>query len=540
MTGNASKFRFRFGDCEVNMAKRELSRAGQPIELQPKVFDCLAYLLTHHGRNISKQELQDNVWPDQVITEAALTQAIMKVRRAIGDSASSPKWVRTVHSRGYTFHGSIEVDRLPPRQHSLSRDTADIPPIRYTRVDNISVAYQVLGDGPFDIVYVPGWISHLEYGWAQPRVSEMLHHLASFSRLILFDKRGTGLSDRQGGASTLEDRMRDLHAVMDAVGSERAVIFGMSEGGCMSMLFAATYPERVQALALYGSYARRTTAPGYPWPPSREWCERWLARLERDWGAEAAVEGWAPTMMHDREFISWWSAYLRLGASPGAAMELTRAIFEIDVRDILSAIPSPTLVMHRVGDEIVRVEEGRYLAEKIPNAKFVELPGRDHLLYAGDTRTAVQAIADFAGAVGHPPASSACLATVVAAITDGQESATFRLLLARYRGRRAGPTSTYVFDGPTRALEFSFDVIRLVDSKAQMGIHLSECEERSEGLLGMAVDAAPNIASLSLPGQVLCTTVIADLSAGSAFQFHKQVHLKGQSLGMTLLTVARA
>ena len=277
------------------------------------------------------------------------------------------------------------------------------PRTQYTKSGDISIAYQVVGDGPIDIVYVPGWLSHLEYAWEHPYYTRFFNRLSSFSRLILFDKRGTGLSDREVGYPTLDERMDDVRAVMDAVGSERAALFGMSEGGNMSMLFAATYPDRTAALILFGCFAKRSWSPDYPWVPKPEERQEWLESLERDWGGVLDLGNLAPKLAQDAQFCEWFSTYLRYAASPRTAITLGRLNTEIDVRDILPTIQVPTLILHRREERHVKVEEARYLAEHIPNAKLVELPGEDHLVFTGDRDAVLDEVEEFLTGVRHRP-----------------------------------------------------------------------------------------------------------------------------------------
>ena len=273
---------------------------------------------------------------------------------------------------------------LPVRQDTIVPTIGQPmqPETKYAQSGNVSIAYQVVGTGPLDLLIVPGFISHLEQAWENPAYSRFLQRLASFSRLILFDKRGTGLSDRIAGIPTLEQRMDDVRAVMDATGSERAALFGISEGGPMSILFSATYPNRTFALILYGSIARGAWAPDYPWGVrfDEKW-ENWLEGWRESWGGPYAVEFWAPSVAHDAQFRQWWAKYLRLGASPSSVISVFRMNAAIDVRDILHALHVPTLVLHRSGDRPINVEQGRYLAEHITGARFVELDGDDHLCW---------------------------------------------------------------------------------------------------------------------------------------------------------------
>ena len=286
------------------------------------------------------------------------------------------------------------------------------PKTQYAKSGDLHIAYQVMGTGPLDLVFVPGFVSHLEYQWEHPESARFFERLSSFSRLIRFDKRGTGLSDRVGGIPTLEQRMDDVRAVMDAVGSERAALFGISEGGPMSLLFAATYPERTSALVLYGSYARRAWAPDHPFGRTGEEMGRIIETMEREWGGPVGVEIWVPSMAGDERFRHWWANYLRLAGSPGTAVSVMRMNMEIDVRHVLPVIRVPTLVIHRTGDRLTRVEQGRYLAERIPGARLAELPGDDHVPFFNSDQI-IDEVEEFLTGTRHATEADRVLATVL-------------------------------------------------------------------------------------------------------------------------------
>jgi len=268
---------------------------------------------------------------------------------------------------------------------------------QYARSGDLHIAYQVVGDGPFDLVYVPGWVSHVEQAWDEPSLARFLNRLASFSRLIVFDKRGTGLSDRVPTSQLppLEERMDDLRAVMDAAGSERAAILGFSEGGNMSVLFAASHPERTRALLLFGTFAKRLWSPDYPWAPTPGQREEFCKEVERDWGSGIDLSRYVPSKLDDEAFLRRISAYFRNSASPGAAVALLRMNTAVDVRHVLPAIHVPTLVMNRTRDRSVHVDEGRWMAAQIPGARFVELPGEDHMPWVGDQDAILDEIQEF-------------------------------------------------------------------------------------------------------------------------------------------------
>src|SRR5256714_15181688 len=291
---------------------------------------------------------------------------------------------------------TAETIILPtPSAADASQVSTPQPETHYAKSGDVNIAFQIVGEGPIDIVYVPGWVSHLEYAWEEPSLARFYRRLASFSRLILFDKRGTGLSDRTADLPTLEQRMDDVRAVMEAADSTRAVVFGMSEGGNMAMLFAATYPERTIALITFGVFAKRVYDPEYPWAPTPEERKKFYDAIENEWGGPVGIEDLAPSVAHDGRVRNWWASYQRRSASPRAALELAQLNTSIDVRHVLPAIRVPTLVLHRIEDRDSKIEEGRYIAAQIPDAKLVELPGEDHLIFVGDQEAILMEVENF-------------------------------------------------------------------------------------------------------------------------------------------------
>ena len=425
------------------------------------------------------------------------------------------------------------------------------PRTQYAKSGDVSIAYQVVGDGPIDLVLVPGFVSHLDVDWDDPRHAHFLRRLASFSRLIRFDKRGTGLSDRPGGMPDLETRMDDVRAVMDAAGSERAALFGYSEGGPMSVLFAATYPEKTTALALYGTYAKRQDPDDeYPWARSREARQQYAKQVEEDWGWEADMRRMCPGA--DEAMASWWAARARASASPGAARDLILMNSLIDVRPVLPTVQAPTLVMHRTGDLDSSVDEGRYVAAHIPGARFVELPGDDHVPWI-DADQVVDEIEEFLTGVRPAHEPDRVLATVLftdivgsteraAELGDRRwrelleaHNAAVRRDLARYGGREvdtAGDGFLATFDGPARGIRAACairDSVRGLGLELRAGLHTGECELANGKVRGIAVHTGARVAALAGPGEVLVSSTVRDLVAGSgiAFEERGEHELKG-------------
>jgi class 3 adenylate cyclase len=417
------------------------------------------------------------------------------------------------------------------------------PATRYAKSGDVHIAYQVVGEGPLDLVFVPGFVSHLEATWESPPQRRFFERLASFSRLILFDKRGTGLSDRSSHVFTLEQRMDDVRAVMDAAASDRAALFGFSEGGPMSALFAATYPERTSALVIYGSYARRLWAPDHPFGRSAAEFDAILATMERDWGGPMGLDIWAPSVAGDEEFRRAWAAYLRLAASPGAALAVMRMNREIDVRHVLPAVRVPALVLHRTGDRLTSVDQGRYLAQHIPGARFVELPGDNHVAWVGDMDAILDEVEEFLTGVRHGPEPDRVLATVLftdivgateraASLGDRRwrdllerHHAAVRRELARFRGREidtAGDGFLAAFDGPARGVQCAQAIssaVRNTGLDVRAGLHTGECEVMGDKLGGLAVHIGARVAGLAGPGEVWVSSTVRDLVAGSGLRF---------------------
>ena len=415
---------------------------------------------------------------------------------------------------------------------------------RYARSGDLSIAYQVVGDGPFDLVYVPGWVSNIELMWEEPGLARFLERLASFSRLILFDKRGTGLSDPvpTDGLPTLEERMDDVRAVMDAVGSERAALLGHSEGGNMCVLFTATYPERTTALLLVGSYAKRLRSQDYPWAPTVEQRTREIEETESTWGSPEAFRALAPSKAGDQAFQRWIGRYLRQSASPKAAAALMRMNTQIDVRDVLPTIGVPTLLIYRTDDADVQVDEGRYIAERIPGSRFVELPGIDHLMWTGDTDALLDEIEGFLTGVRRGPDPDRVLATVLFTdVVGSTETANrvgdrawrslldrhhqvIRRELERWRGREidtAGDGFLATFDGPARGIRCAVaatEGVRELGLQIRSGLHTGEVEIADGTVRGIAVHSGSRVSGLARPGEVLVSRTVADLVAGSGIE----------------------
>jgi len=429
------------------------------------------------------------------------------------------------------------------------------PETKYALSGEISIAYQVVGEGELDLVIAFPFVSHLDLVWENPKQTHFINRLASFARVILFDRRGVGLSDPAGGAPTLEERMDDVRAVMDAAGSERAALLGMSEGATMCMLFAATYPERTSALVLWGAMARSTAAEDYPWAPEKEAAveaqEQLIAPL---WGKGATIEIFSPSLADDPRAREFQARFERQAASPMRVQQLFEMFIDTDVRDALPLIQAPTLVMHRVGDRAVNVRAARWLAEQIEGSRLVEMAGEDHFPWVGDNGDeALDEIEEFLTGVRPGPDPERVLATVLFTdIVDSTRIASelgdrrwrdllsehqrlVRQQLSRFGGREIKTTGDgflATFDGPTRAVECARAVVGEMPSlgvEVRAGLHTGEVELMGDDVGGIGVHVAARICALAGPGTVLASRTVSDLVVGSGIDFdHTGRHvLKG-------------
>ena len=420
------------------------------------------------------------------------------------------------------------------------------PETQYAQAGPVSIAYQVFGDGPVDLVIVPGWVSNLDTFWEEPSVARFFDRLGTFARVILFDKRGTGLSDRVTQSPTLEERMDDVRAVLDAVGSERAALLGFSEGGPMCALFSVTYPARTEALIMIGSYPTNRNTDDYPYGRSKDRWEQFNRYVMEEWGGPVGLELRAPSRINDQRFRGWWAKLLRTGASPSTAMALNQMNAEIDIRHVLPSIRVPTLLLHAKGDRTITVEASRYMATRIPGAKLVEFDSDDHLPFTEPARIILDEVEEFLTGRKHSAIVDRVVSTVmftdIVGSTDiasklgdvqwqdllGSHHAAIRYELDVYRGREIKTTGDgfhATFDGPARAIRCALSIHDAIESlglSVRIGLHTGELIQSEKGFEGIAIHIAARVAALASDGQVLVSQTVKDLVAGSGIRFEDQ------------------
>jgi len=437
-----------------------------------------------------------------------------------------------------------------------------IPSTKYAKSGKVHVAYQVFGEGEIDLVFVPGFVSNIETYWEEPSFAHWLNKLASFAPVGTFDKRGTGLPDAVESLATKDERMDVVRAVMDAAGSQKAAVFGLSEGGSLATLFAAHYPERCRALVLWGAFAKFSS-----WFATSEKLEKFFEYVEKDWGTGANLDAWAPSKKDDPVFREWFARRERTAASPAAAIALMRMNSMIDISGILQYVHVPTLVIHRTQDPVVSVEGGRQLAKSIPNARLLEVPGVDHLPYLGDDSDQLtDAVAEFLTGARPVIGGERILATVL--LTDIVDStkraeaigdrrwrslldahnAIFRHELTRFRGieiKTTGDGFLATFDGPGRAIHCSLSLIpamRSLGIEIRAGLHTGEVEVGNNDVRGIAVHVAARVAAQARASECLVTRTVKDLVAGADIRFTEcgKRHLKGLAEPVDLFAAASA
>jgi len=521
---------FAFGEFELDPARRELRANGQPQPLQPQVFDLLVYLIEHRSRVVPKRELLDVLWPDTIVTESSIQRAVSLARSALGDHGAS--LIQTFPRQGYRFVGDVRTGEGDKKRARLRP--------RYAQSGDVHIAFMTLGEGNDDIVIVNGWIMPMRAMFQHPDTRQALEDLSELGRLITFDKRGTGLSDRVKELPAHEQRMDDLRVVLDACASKQAVLVGVSEGGALAMLFAATYPERVRGLVLCGAFARMTTDRDFNCGYAPEEMDKLKSYIRGGWGKGASLRPIAPSELRkDPEFLEWVAFAEQEGTSPGGALDLLDMNIQIDLRALLPTLRVPTVVLQVADDEMIHPGNGRYLADRIPNARYVEVPGSDHVFYFRTRDTMLDAIRWVLDQ--EPPAieEDRFLSTVLCASSPVSASE-WAHQVSRFRGQALTGTTCAHFDGPIRAIRCGLELARTCG--ASFGVHAGTVVRRGQEVTGPALDIAGTVAERAPDGSVWASRVLVDLVPGSELDFAETGHslaVEGRDIDLFSVRVQR-
>lgn len=499
---------FVFDEFELDPARRELRVDGNPRQLQPQVFDLLLYLVENRERVVPKRELLDTLWPETIVTESSIQRAVSLARSALGERG--PELIQTFPRQGYRFVGKVRTDRKSSSGFTLQP--------RYAQSGDVHIAYATLGSGDADIVVVNGWIMPMRAMFKHRKTRSAMEALASMGRVIQFDKRGTGLSDRVKELPSHEQRMDDLRVVLDACGSEKAVLVGFSEGGALAMLYAAMYPERVGGLVLCGAFARMTRAPGYSPGYAPEDMEKLKGYIRGAWGRGASLRAIAPSELEDPEFVEWVAFAEQEGTSPGSALDLLEMNLRIDLRALLPTIRVPTVVLQADDDKMIDPKSGPYLAEHISDARYVEAPGDDHIFFFHNQHKMIDAVRWVLSQDPPELEEDRFLSTVLVAHpqADGDESV-WVAEVQRFRGQVVPGKLHAYFDGPIRAIQCGVALANRAG--LAFGVHTGEVVRRGTAVSGAAFAVAEAMAAKAPQGGVWASHVLVDLVPGSDLQF---------------------
>jgi pimeloyl-ACP methyl ester carboxylesterase/class 3 adenylate cyclase len=532
--------RYCFGDRVIDTDTRELRHNDTLVEIEPQVFDVLAYLAANFTRVVPKTELLDEVWGDRFVSESALTTRIKQARQAVGDTGREQSVIKTAHGRGYRFVAPVLVDHAP--EPDLEPPTTRsaitrVPRTHYAESNGATIAYQTFGNGP-DIVFIAGFTTNLEVQWEHPAIASALRRLGSFARVTMLDKRGVGLSERmpRDNPPALETRADDLVAVMDAARIPRATILGSSEGGSLAALFAASHPERVERLILHDTWMKGGDLAAAN-PAS-------LDLVADHWGSGGILSALGPSLGADTNGRAVLARLERQAATPRAARLLLELSRQIDITPALPAISAPTLVIHREDDEIIPLSQGQSLAESIPGARLVVLPDADHWIFSGDLDSLLDHIKEFVvGSPAAPLATDRVLATVLfvdikdstvqaqqlgdgrwTELLDGFENAGARVV-DEFRGELVNTTGdglVATFDGPGRAVQAASALrtaVAPLGIALRSGLHTAEIERRGTDIAGIGVHIAARVAAAASPGEIWVSRTVTDLVAGTGLEF---------------------
>ena len=519
---------YEFGDCEIDTTRFELARASRVVPVEPQVLELLIFLIDRRDRAVTRDEVFASVWKGRVVSDTTLSSRIKSARQAIGDDGTRQRYIKTIHGRGFRFVGDVEARESAVVQAQQSSAATPSPPerrpaTRYARSGEVHVAWQLFGKGPVNLVMTPGFVSHIDNYWDEPQLSGWLTRLGEIAQVAMFDKRGTGMSDRVSALPDMDERMDDVRAVMDAARFETAYIMGISEGGSLATLFAAHHPERCDGLILYGAFAQFRH-----WFPDAASLQALFDYIESDWGSGNSLPGFAPSMADDPGYRDWWGRFERLGATPGAAIALMQMNSRIDILEVLPSVHVPTLVIHRSNDVLIDVEAGRELAEHIPDASYLEIAGEDHLPWVANSDEIIAAVRNFIR-TERDEVPDRVLATVVlirigesSRDANAQDESLIHQAASRFRATRieSFPGGFVVcFDGPTRALECAVAMSGSLQESGRaprIGIHTGEIGRRAGATASMAARIAADVCDEAGDGQVLMTRTVRDLVAGTS------------------------
>jgi len=522
---------YAFGEYRIDTALFQVTRGDSPLSVEPQVLELLIVLIENRDHVVTRDELIENVWKGRVVSDTTLSSRIKTARQLIGDDGTRQQFIKTVHGRGFRFVGQVEVEA--GAQSSAGERLDEPVPIprpatRYAKSGDVHIAYHLFGNGSANIILMPGFVSHIDNYWDQPGLNRYLCQLGSRARMAMFDKRGTGMSDKVDALPGMDERMDDVRAVMDAAGFETAFVMGVSEGGPLAALFAAHHPERCDGLIMYGAFARFKH-----WVPDDAALQQLFDYIESDWGSGKSLPQFAPGVADDPEFVRWWGKFERLGGTPGATIALMKMNSQIDISHVLPTIQVPTLVIHRSNDVLIDIEAGRQLAAEIPGAQYVELPGYDHLPFVGNNRDDItDAILRFLEHPAKREKSSRVLATIVlvdyegdpATLVSDADASAVKDRIRRYRASRIAAKRNGVvatFDGPARGIECAQAVSEYLRGRGidhRIGVHAGEIDLASDGIGGVAMDIARDVAGHAGNNEIRVSRTVNDLVAGSGFE----------------------
>ncbi|MDH5354717.1 MAG: alpha/beta hydrolase [Gammaproteobacteria bacterium] len=519
---------YQFDDFKVNASSYDILQGNRLLEAQPQVIELLIYLIKNRMKCVDRDELFLNVWKSKVVSNNTLSSRIKSARKLLGDNGKQQKYIRTIHGRGFQFLADVtESDPgAPLTLATIKPGATTLPVTQYAKSGSVHIAYQVFGNGPVDLILVPGFISHIENYWESRWMATWLEALGQSARVVMFDKRGTGMSDPVHPLPDFDTRMDDVGAVMDAVGIDKAYVMGISEGGSLAALFAAVHPDRCLGLILYGAFANFTS-----WYKTHEELLGLFDYIESSWGSGESLSQFSPSVQNDPEFKEWWGKFERRGASPGAAISLMSMNSEIDISNILPGIKSPSLVIHRDQDVLIDVAAGRFLAKNIQGASYFEIEGSDHLPWTGENSAEITStVGEFIHNNNSPVFSNTTLSTVLSidlsAVNTGSQQLSEAILEAtklvtHYRGKILNPGTNYLyasFDGPARAVHCGCDIVHksaILSLGVKACVQTGELEIIGDQATGHIINFAETILADCEQSSVLISDTVKSLISGS-------------------------